>query len=234
MQAVDTEVDSGALTGFDNFILELLLHLGYNFLNTGWMNTSVGYQLVEGQTTYLAAHGVEGRDDDGLRSVVYNNLDTSGSFQGTNVATLTTDDAALHLVVVYMEDTDRILYSRFCGHALDGLDNYLLGLLVGIELGIIHNLVDVAGSIESCLIFQALDEALLSFLSAQAREFLKLLLLLTLHLLQLLLLQGEELLLVLHALVVLLYLLLAAAELFLALVERNLTLLELVLALLNA
>ena len=57
MQAVDTEVDSGALTGFDNFILELLLHLGYNFLNTGWMNTSVGYQLVEGQTTYLAARG---------------------------------------------------------------------------------------------------------------------------------------------------------------------------------
>ena len=59
MQAVDTEVDGCALTGLDDFVVELLLHLCHYLLDACRMDTSVGYELVESKAAYLAANGVE-------------------------------------------------------------------------------------------------------------------------------------------------------------------------------
>ena len=59
MQAVDTEVDGGTLTGLDDFVLQLLLHLGHHLFNTCRMDTTVAHQLVQGQTAGLAAYGIE-------------------------------------------------------------------------------------------------------------------------------------------------------------------------------
>jgi hypothetical protein len=91
---VDTEVDGGALTGFDNLVVQLLLHLGHHFLDTGGMDTAVGHQLVERQTADLTTHRIEGRDNDALGRIVDHNLNAAGSFQGADVASLATDDAA--------------------------------------------------------------------------------------------------------------------------------------------
>ena len=47
MQTVDTQVDSGTLTYLDNLLLNLLLDLGYNILDTGWVDTTIGNELVQ-------------------------------------------------------------------------------------------------------------------------------------------------------------------------------------------
>ena len=60
VQTMDTEVDSCTLTSLDDFIIQLLLHLGNHLLNTGWVDTSVSYQLVESQTANLTTNRVEG------------------------------------------------------------------------------------------------------------------------------------------------------------------------------
>ena len=60
MQTMDTEVDGCTLTGLNDFIIQLLLHLGYHLLDTGWVDTAIGYQLMESQTANLTAHRVEG------------------------------------------------------------------------------------------------------------------------------------------------------------------------------
>ena len=60
MQTVDTEVDGCTLTGLDDLIIQLLLYLGYHLLDTGWVDTTIGYQLMESQTANLTAHRVEG------------------------------------------------------------------------------------------------------------------------------------------------------------------------------
>ena len=60
VQTMNTEVDSCTLTSFDNFIIQLLLHLGYHLLDTGWVDTAVSNQLMESQTANLTTNRVEG------------------------------------------------------------------------------------------------------------------------------------------------------------------------------
>ena len=132
-----------------------------------------------------------------------------------------------------MEYAYRILDSGLGSHALNCLDDDFLSLCIGVELCLIHNLVDVACGIGTGFILQALYKAVLSFLCAQSREFFKLLAFLGLHLVKLLLLDSQEFLLVVNALLALLNLLLTASKFLLSLIERNLVLLNLLVALLH-
>ena len=58
MQTVDAEVDDCALSCLDDFLFNLLAHLGYNFLDACREDTSVGNQLVKCQTGICAAHRI--------------------------------------------------------------------------------------------------------------------------------------------------------------------------------
>ena len=132
-----------------------------------------------------------------------------------------------------MEYTDRVLDSSLSSHALDSLDNDFLSLLVSIQLSIINNFIDIAGSIKTSLILQTLHETILSFLSAQSGKFFQLSLLLLLHLLKFLLLDCEKFLFIINTLLILINLLLATTEILLTLVERDFALLKFILTLLN-
>ena len=61
VQAVDTQVDSCALTSFHNLLLNLFAHLVDNLLDSGGVNAAVGHKLVKGQAGDFAAHRVEAR-----------------------------------------------------------------------------------------------------------------------------------------------------------------------------
>ena len=233
MQAVDTEVDSRTLTRLDNLVVELLLHLGNHLLNAGGVDTTVADQLVQGQTAGLAAHGVEATDNNCFGRVVDDDFNATGCLQGTDVTTLTADDTTLHIVVIDMEHRDAILDSGLRGHALDGLDDNLLSLCISVQLGLVHNLVDVSLGVSAGLVLQTLHQTVASLLGTQSTKFLQLLALFQLHLLQLLLLHGEQFLLVVDTLLLVVKVILAAAKFLLALVQANLTLLQLVLALLD-
>ena len=140
---MDAEVNGGALTRFDNFFFHLFAHFGHDFLDACGVDASVGNELVECQAADFAAHGVEGGDDDGFGRIVYNDFHASCGFEGADVAAFASDDAALHFIVVDMEDGDAVFDSRFGSHALDALDNDALGLLIGSHFGIIHDFVDI-------------------------------------------------------------------------------------------
>ena len=107
------------------------------------MDASVGNELVECQAADFAAHGVECGDNDGFGRIVYNDFHASCGFEGADVAAFASDDAALHFVVVDMEDGDAVFDGRFGSHALDALDNDALGFLIGGHFGIVHNFVDI-------------------------------------------------------------------------------------------
>ena len=233
MQAVDTQVDGRALTRLDNLVVQLLLDLGNHLLDAGGVYAAIAHQLVESQTAGLAAHGVEAADDDSLGRVVDNNLDAAGSLQSTDITTLATDDASLDVVVVDVEHRDAVLDGRLRSHALDGLYHDFLGLGIGVQLGLIHDFIDIAGSGGLGFVLQRLHQTVASLLGTQSREFFQLLTLLQLHLLQFVLLHGQQFLLVVEALLLVVEVVLAATELFLALVQRYLALLQLVLALLD-
>ena len=52
----------------------------------------------------------------------------------------------LYLVVVDVEHSHGILHRRLRSHPLDGLDYDSLGFLGGSQLGVVHYVVDIAGS----------------------------------------------------------------------------------------
>ena len=132
-----------------------------------------------------------------------------------------------------MEYADRILDSSFSCYTLDCLDYNLLCLLVGIELGLVHNLVDIGCGICTSLVLKAFNESVTSFVSRETRELLELFTLLELHLLEFFLFHSEKSFLVFYTLLVLFYLLTATSEFFLTLVKAYLALFQTVLALLN-
>ena len=168
MQTVDTQVDGSTLTSLDNLVVELLLNLGHNLLDTGRMDTTIAYQLMESQAANLTANGIETADNDSLRCIVNHDFHTTGGFQSTDVTTLTTNHAALHIVVLNMEDRHTILDGCFCGHTLNGLDHNLLGLGIGIELRLVHNLIDIGSSISTGFILHSFHQAVLGFLGTQS------------------------------------------------------------------
>ena len=59
METVDAKVDGCTLTCLDYFVVELLLHLCHNFLDTCRMDTTVGHELMESQAANLTTNGVE-------------------------------------------------------------------------------------------------------------------------------------------------------------------------------
>ena len=156
MQTVDTQIDGCALACLHDLVVELLLHLVHNLLDAGRVYAAIGHQLVQGQATSLATHRVETADDDGFGGVVDHNLHATSSLQRTDVAPLTADNPSLYIVVINMEHRHAVLHSRLSGHTLDGLDDNFLGLGIGIEFGLVHDFVDIAGSGRLGLVLQAL------------------------------------------------------------------------------
>ena len=106
MQAVYSEVDGGALSCLHNLFLDLFAYFCHNFLDACGVYASVGHKLMQGQTGYLAAYGVEARKHDGVGGVIDNYLDAGGGFEGADVAAFTTDYAAFYVVGVYVKYRD--------------------------------------------------------------------------------------------------------------------------------
>ena len=187
---------------------------------------------MQGQAGYLAAHGVEGGEDDGFGRVVHYDFDAGGGFEGTDVASLTADDAALDFVGLDVEHGDGVLDGCFGGHALDGLDDDALGFLGGGHLGIVHDVVDVGLCLGLGLFLERLYHAVAGFVGREARDGFELFDLLALQVVQFVLLLVDDTQLCLEVLADGVGLLFLALQLFLALVQHQFALFQLVFGLL--
>ena len=211
----------------------MFFHLGHHLFNTCGVDTTIAHQLMESQTTSLTTYGIEATDNDSLGGVINNNLNASRCLKRTDVTALTTNDTTLHFIVIDMEYADRVFHCRLSSHTLDSLDDDLLGLSIGIEFGLIHNLIDVTGSSSLGLILHRLHQTVLSLLCTQSRHFLQLLTLLQLHFLQFLGFHTEEFLFVVKTLLLVVEFVLTTTQFLLTLVQRDLTLFQFVLTLLD-
>ena len=119
---------------------------------------------------YLAAHGVEGREDDGFGCVVHHDFNAGGSFQGANVASFAADDAAFDFVRFDVEHGNRVFDGRFRGYALDGLDDDAFGFLVGRQLGFVHDVVDVRLCLRLGFFLERFYQAFLRLVGREARD----------------------------------------------------------------
>ena len=159
MQTVNAEVDGGAFSGLDDFILHLFAHLGNDFFNASGMNAAVSDELMEGETTDFTANGVEGTDDDGFGCVIDDDFHAGGCFERTDVATFASDDATFDFVVVNVENGNAVFNGCFGCDTLDGLNDDALCLFRGSQFGVVHHVVDVTLRFAASFVFHAFDEA---------------------------------------------------------------------------
>ena len=76
---MNTEVDSCTRTGFDNLVVKLFLYLCNNLLNACRVDTAIADELMESQAADLTTNRIETRNNDSLRRIVDNDLNTSSS-----------------------------------------------------------------------------------------------------------------------------------------------------------
>ena len=175
VQAMDAQVDTGALAGLQNLVLELLLDLRDHLLDAGRVDAAVDDQLVERQPRHFAAHGVEGGKQDGVGGVVDDDLHARGGLQGADVAAFAADDTALDLIVVDGEGRDRVLDGGFRRGALDGVDDDPLRFLGRVEAGFVHGVVDIGLGLRTGFGLHVFDQQLLRILRRHAGDGLQLL-----------------------------------------------------------
>src|SRR6185437_1947337 len=99
MQAMDAGVKGRPLARLADRAVHFLAGLGHHFLDAGRMNPSIGDQLGQRYSRYLAANRVEAGENDRFRSIVDDQIDPGGRLQSPNVPALAPNDPALHLLV---------------------------------------------------------------------------------------------------------------------------------------
>ena len=103
---------------------------------------------------------------------------------------------------------------------------------IGVELGLVHDFVDVSLSIGLSLVLQRFYQTGFSLVGAESGKFLQFSTLLQLHLLEFFLLDRQQVLLIVDALLLVVELVFAASQFLLTLIERQFALFQLVLVLL--
>ena len=154
--------------------LELGLGLVVGLLDPGRVDAPVLQQLLERHAGDLAPDAVEAGEDDRVGRVVDDEVDAGEVLEGADVAALTADDAALHVVGGQLDDGDRRLGRVARGHALHHDAQDVADAAVGVALGLLLDLAHLAGALVADLVLQLAQQDLLRLRGAQAGDALEL------------------------------------------------------------
>src|SRR5260221_13402851 len=94
---MDTQLDHGPFPDFHYLLFDLLFGFFHDFLDTGRVDTAVGYQSLQGKAGGLAAQRVKRRQYNGFPSIVYDKVHSRSRFNSTDITTPTANDLALYL-----------------------------------------------------------------------------------------------------------------------------------------
>ena len=173
VKVADAALEHGALAlGLDGG-LHLTAGLLHHFLDMGGMDTAVSDQLFQCQPGDLPADRLEAGDGDGLRCIVDDEIHTGQRLDGTDVAALAADDAALHLVIGQGNHRDGGFGHMVGGAALNGQGQDLLGAGVGLLLELGLDLPHLHGRLMGDLLGKLVDEVVLGLLGGEAGDALQ-------------------------------------------------------------
>ncbi|MNY57863.1 hypothetical protein D3C86_1941280 [compost metagenome] len=106
------------------------------------MDTSISNQLLKCRTGHFAANRIKSRQNNGFRRIINNEINTSKSFQCTNITAFTADNPAFHLFIRKCYHRYGCFSNMISCTALDSQSNDFAGLLVRFFLGLLFNFFD--------------------------------------------------------------------------------------------
>ncbi len=149
--ADDLGVKAGAVrlqhrlfAGLLELVLDVLARLLDDLFDARRVDAAVRHEAGQGEARDLAADAVEGREHDGVRRVVDDQVDAGGVLEGADVAALAADDAALHVLGGDRHDRDGRFGDGLGGDALHRGGEDLAGLGAGVLLDLLFDLTHEA------------------------------------------------------------------------------------------
>ena len=109
VEVTAVRLEHGLRAGLMDVVLQLRLRLVVHLLDLGRVDAPVLDQLHERQLRGLSPDAVERREDDSLRRVVDDEVDTGEVLQRPDVAALAADDPPLHVVGRQLDERHRRL-----------------------------------------------------------------------------------------------------------------------------
>src|SRR4029453_299809 len=158
VQVGDADLEAGVLAGPAHLPLDLLLGPFVGLLDAGRMDAAVGDQLLQGEAADLAPDRVEAGQQDRPGGGVDDQVDAGARLEGTDVAALAADDAALHVVGGQGEDRHRRLRGLLGGDPLDGQGDDLAGTAIGLLARLLLEVADQAHGVALGVLLDLLDE----------------------------------------------------------------------------
>ena len=170
VQAVDAKFHHGALALPLHLQLKVVAALLHRLLNAGGVDAAITDQALQRHAGNLAAGLVKGGQGDGLRGIVDDKIHAGGSFQRADVAALTADDTALHLVAGQGHHADGGLAAVVSGAAADGLTDHVAGdvIAVFLQVGLVGSHTD--SLLVGELLVHLVQQHFAGILLAQARQ----------------------------------------------------------------
>ena len=170
MECPDANLVDRGLAGFLHRLVDLGPRAPDRFLDARRMDPAVDQEALEGPLRDLAPDRVETRDDHGLRRVVDDDVDPGEGLQRADVAALSADDPALHVVARERDRGHRVLRGVLRRVPLEGHRDDRPGLLVGPFAGLDLVLADLAVRDVPHLLLDALEEQAPGLVLAQAGD----------------------------------------------------------------
>ncbi|GBE29440.1 hypothetical protein BMS3Bbin04_00452 [bacterium BMS3Bbin04] len=104
------------------------------------MNATIRHQLLKDHPAQFPAHWIKARYDNRFRSVINYYIYTGSSFQGANVATFTSNDASLDLIVRKGYGVNCNFRRVLSRRTIDRIDYQFLGFTVSALTRFIKNI----------------------------------------------------------------------------------------------
>ena len=131
-------------------------------------------ELRQRQLRHLAADVVEGRDHDGLRRVVDDDVHAGRVLERADVPALAADDPPLHVVGGKLDERDGGLRGMARRNALEGVGDEVAGAALGVGAGFFLHLPHHAPEIVADELLRALEHVALRLFDREAGDALEL------------------------------------------------------------
>src|SRR5215212_6728193 len=173
VQVGDADLEAGVLAGPAHLALDLLAGPVVGLLDAGRVDAAVGDELLQSEAADLAPDGVEAGQQDRFGGVVDDQVDAGDRLEGADVAALSADDAALHVVRGQGEDRDGRLRGLLGGDPLDGQRDDLARAAVGLLPRLLLEVADQAHGVALGVLLDLLDEEHLGLGGGHGRDLLE-------------------------------------------------------------